>query len=64
MVSRSDPTNAERKKRMRDGRRTKGLVERRIWFTPDVAARLDRVADREGLTRAEAISLLLVDKGC
>lgn len=52
-------TDAIRKARARKIKKGLNLVERRLWFSPEVAAQLDRLAKDENTTRAGAIALLL-----
>ncbi len=54
-ASMADRTNAERKRRMRDKRRSKGLTEVRVWLSAKQMEALKAAAGDDGLSVSEAI---------
>lgn len=56
----ADPTNAERKARMRQRRKDGGLTEVRVWLTLDELKNLSQVMTQTGIKDRTAALIYLV----
>lgn len=54
----ADPTNAERKRRMRQKRANEGLTEVRVWLTKTEVVWLDDLKNQEGIDLPSRQSVL------
>lgn len=58
-MTKSDPTNAARKHRMRQARKDKGLREVRLWLEPDDVWRFCEIIRMKDRDREEAVSFMV-----
>lgn len=54
------PSTSPHNKALREARKAQGLVEIRLWLPPKHIELLGQIASREGLSRADTVSLLLL----